>query len=79
MVASPQRAGERIVRVRHRTADYYGLTAGEAKRTAAEVARATGEWRSEAARLGIGGREIERMASAFVHDDYEGARRGRAT
>ena len=60
------------------TAEYYGLTAGEAKRVAAAVAKATTAWRAEAARLGIAGREIDRMASAFEHEDLESARRGGA-
>ncbi|MGH6946467.1 MAG: hypothetical protein ACREDZ_03990, partial [Kiloniellales bacterium] len=53
------------------TADYYGLTAPDAKRIAVEVAVVASAWRSEAARLSITRREIDRMASAFEHGDLE--------
>lgn len=51
------------------TADYYGLRQGEAKDIARQVAHAVADWRGEAVRLGISSREIERMASAFEHED----------
>jgi serine/threonine-protein kinase HipA len=41
----------------------------EAKQVSREVAGAVSKWRSVAARLGIGAREIERMASAFHPDE----------
>lgn len=56
------------------TAEYYGLKPADAARVANEVAQAVSGWREEAARLGIAAREIERMASAFEHDDLETAR-----
>ena len=56
-----------------KTAEYYGLKMMDAKRIAVEVAQAVSNWRSEAARLNISTREIERMASAFAHKDIEKA------
>ena len=39
----------------------------------AVVGRAVATWRREAAGLGLGKGEIERMASAFEHEDLETA------
>ncbi len=41
----------------------------DARAIAREVAAAVGRWREVAKACGIGGREIERMESAFEHDD----------
>ncbi len=51
------------------TAEYYGISTMEAKAIALEIASVTKKWHKEAARLGIPNREIDRMASAFEHDD----------
>lgn len=51
------------------TADYYGLKQDDAKHIARQVARAIANWRGEAAKLGLSARDIERMASAFEHED----------
>ena len=55
------------------TAQYYGIKASDARMIAVEVAKAVSDWRVAAARLNIHSREIERMASAFVHHDLEKA------
>lgn len=52
-------------------AEHFGVKAGAAKDIAREVGRAVSNWRNEANRLGISAREIDRMASAFEHDDLE--------
>jgi len=52
-------------------ADHFGLAAAEARAIAAEAGRAVAGWRQVAARLGIGNAEIERMASAFEHEDAD--------
>jgi serine/threonine-protein kinase HipA len=54
-------------------ADYFGLKSEPAKQIAREVAVAVSTWRAIAADLGLGKREIERMASAFEHDDFKKA------
>lgn len=51
------------------TAEYYGLKPKDAKAIAREVGLGAAGWRGEAKRLGIGSREVERMASAFEHED----------
>ncbi|MHC8509307.1 MAG: type II toxin-antitoxin system HipA family toxin [Rhodospirillales bacterium] len=51
------------------TADYYGLKLKDAKSIAHDVARAASGWRREAGQLGAAPREIERMASAFEHEE----------
>lgn len=55
------------------TAGYYGLGAGEARRIAGEVGGAVGGWREVAAEMGASRRESDRMESAFLHEDLEGA------
>jgi serine/threonine-protein kinase HipA len=55
------------------SAPYFDLKNADAKRIAAEVARGVVGWRREASRRGLSKAEIERMASAFVHEDLEKA------
>jgi len=57
-------------------AKHFGLKDKEAKQIVKEVGRATNGWRQEAASLGLTAREIERMASAFEHDDLKAATKG---
>jgi len=54
-------------------ASYFELNSREAHAIAAQVGKAVGTWRTEAARLGIAASEIDRMASAFEHDDLKAA------
>jgi serine/threonine-protein kinase HipA len=56
-------------------ADYFELSATEARRIAAEVGKSVATWRKVAANLGISKREIDRVASAFEHEDLAAARR----
>ncbi|MGH9335709.1 MAG: type II toxin-antitoxin system HipA family toxin, partial [Vicinamibacteria bacterium] len=49
--------------------EYFELSEAEASRIAREVARAVTRWRDVAAGLGLASSEIERMESAFEHDD----------
>jgi len=55
-------------------AGYFGLDADKACDIAAQVGRAVSKWRDEAARHGLTKPEIDRMASAFDHQDLEMAR-----
>ncbi|MCP3662688.1 MAG: type II toxin-antitoxin system HipA family toxin [Gammaproteobacteria bacterium] len=52
-------------------AGYFDLNEGEARGIAAEVGQAVQGWRREAVRLGLTPAEINRMASAFEHDDLK--------
>ncbi|MCU7891402.1 MAG: HipA domain-containing protein, partial [Candidatus Thiodiazotropha sp. (ex Ustalcina ferruginea)] len=54
-------------------AGYFELDEAEACAIAAEVGRAVQGWRKEAVRLGLTPAEINRMASAFEHDDLKAA------
>jgi serine/threonine-protein kinase HipA len=54
-------------------ADYFSLNAAKAKVIAKEVGKSVSGWRSEALRRGIKKTEIDRMASAFEHEDLESA------
>jgi serine/threonine-protein kinase HipA len=51
----------------------FGLTQAEAKKIAREVAEAVAKWREVALKYRISRREIERMASAFEHEDLRQA------
>jgi serine/threonine-protein kinase HipA len=50
-------------------AGYFDLDAGKASTIAQQVGKAVSTWRDEAARHDLTKREIDRMASAFEHED----------
>ncbi len=52
---------------------YFELEDAEARQIAKEVGRTVSDWRDEAAGLGLTSRNIDRMASAFEHDDLRAA------
>ena len=54
-------------------AGYFELRSDEAREIAGQVARAVSSWRREAVKLGLAPRQIERMASAFEHEDLKEA------
>jgi serine/threonine-protein kinase HipA len=54
-------------------AGYFDLDAAKAREVAVQVGKAVSKWRDEAAQHGLTKAEIDRMASAFVHDDSAAA------
>jgi serine/threonine-protein kinase HipA len=58
-------------------AGYFDLDEGKARDIAAQVGKAVSKWRAEAAREGLTKSEIDRMASAFEHEDLHLASRRR--
>lgn len=54
-------------------ADYFKLSAKRARGIARQVGKVVARWDQEAAALGIGKTELERMSSAFNHDDLRKA------
>jgi serine/threonine-protein kinase HipA len=56
-----------------RVAEYFELDDGEARSIAGEVGKAVATWREEAGRQGLSRSEIDRMASAFEHEDLHAA------
>ena len=50
-------------------AGYFELNTDKARTTAGQVGKAVSKWRDEAARHGLTKPEIDRMASAFEHQD----------
>src|SRR5580658_32787 len=54
-------------------AGYFELEAGQARDIARQVGKSVSKWRNEAARHGLAKGEIDRMASAFDHDDLKAA------
>ena len=57
------------------TVEFYRLGLNDARTIAKEVAKAVAQWREVARGLGAVRRDIDRMASAFEHDDLDAARR----
>jgi serine/threonine-protein kinase HipA len=55
-------------------AGYFELEEGKAREIAKQVGNVVSKWRDEAARHGLTRNEIDRMASAFEHDDLKAAR-----
>jgi serine/threonine-protein kinase HipA len=68
-VSSPRRSNEDDSTV----AEYFELEKDRAKATAVEVGKAVSTWGDEAARHGIHKSEIERIGSAFEHEDLKAA------
>ena len=54
-------------------AEYFELDASAARKIARQTGRPVSKWRSVAKQMGIKDAEIDRMASAFEHDDLEKA------
>jgi len=54
-------------------ASYFELGPDEAHKIAAEVGKAVATWRKVASKLGLAETEIDRMASAFEHEDLKAA------
>jgi serine/threonine-protein kinase HipA len=54
-------------------ASYFELAEDEAHKVAGEVGQAVAKWRREAKKLGLTPPEIDRMASAFDHQDLKAA------
>lgn len=55
------------------SAEYFSLALKDAKRIVSEVAQATRKWREVAAAAGASHTEVQRMSSAFEHDDLRRA------
>ena len=57
-------------------ASYFELGEAEARKIAGQVGQAVVKWRKAAAKLGLTPTEIDRMASAFEHEDLKAAQAG---
>jgi len=49
----------------------FGLSLADARTIVAEVGQAVSTWRDVSKTMGVSEKEIDRMASAFVHADFE--------
>ncbi len=58
-----------------KVAPFFELDGRKAAATAAQVGQAVDSWALEAHNIGISKGEIDRMASAFEHDDLQAVRR----
>ncbi len=59
------------LRLAYEAAPYFELTEEAARAIARETGRAVATWRRQAAALGLSKAEIDRMASAFEHEDLK--------
>jgi serine/threonine-protein kinase HipA len=66
--------GTALLKLALKVASYFELSEDEAHRIAGQVGQAVAAWRREAKKLGLTAPEIERMASAFEHDDLKAAK-----
>jgi serine/threonine-protein kinase HipA len=57
-------------------AGYFDLDDGKARDIAKQVGKSVSKWRDEAARHGLSKAKMDRMASAFEHDDLRAAQHG---
>ncbi len=69
--------GTASLKLAYDVASYFELKPAEARAIAGEVGRSVASWRKEAAKAGLSNSEIERMASAFEHDDLNKALAGK--
>jgi serine/threonine-protein kinase HipA len=65
--------GTASLKLAFEVASYFELSSSEAYSIAGEVGQAVATWRNEAGRLELTATEIDRMASAFEHDDLKTA------
>lgn len=65
--------GTASLQLAYEVASYFELTPKEARRIAREAGTAVKAWRKEAKKAGLSTQEIERMKSAFEHDDLKTA------
>jgi serine/threonine-protein kinase HipA len=65
------------LKLAYEVASYFELTAKDARALAQEVGKAVSAWRKEAGKLGLSKAEIDRMASAFEHNDLTAAVSGK--
>ena len=55
-------------------AEYFGINPPQSRDIAAAVGEAVSGWRNEAQQFGLTSAEINRMATAFEHNDLKAAR-----
>ena len=65
--------GTASLQLAYEVASYFELTPKEARRIAREAGTGVKAWRKEAKKAGLSTQEIERMKSAFEHDDLKTA------
>ena len=65
--------GTASLKLAFEVASYFQLGVDEARAIAMQVGKAVAKWRRVAAKVGIGAREIDRMATAFEHEELRAA------
>jgi serine/threonine-protein kinase HipA len=65
--------GTASLKLAFEVASYFEVAPDEARQIAAEVGKAVATWRKPAAKIGLTAAEIDRMGSAFEHEDLKAA------
>ncbi len=65
--------GTASLELAYSVASYFELSSSDARSIAAEVGASVSNWRKEASAVGLGKADIERLSSAFEHDDLAAA------
>jgi serine/threonine-protein kinase HipA len=65
--------GTASLKLAFQVASYFELGEGEAHKIAGQAGQAVAMWRKQAAKLGLTPAEVDRMASAFEHEDLHAA------
>jgi serine/threonine-protein kinase HipA len=68
--------GTASLKLAYDVASYFELMPKEAREIARETGNAVKSWRKEAERAGLSNQEIERMKSAFEHENLRSALAG---
>jgi len=69
--------GTASLQLAYEVAPYFDLTVKNARALACQIGKAVSAWRNEAGKLGLTKSEIDRMASAFEHEDLTAAVSGK--
>ncbi len=59
------------IELAYEVCEYFGITLNQARETAIKIGHVVATWRNEARRFGLSKQEMDRMATAFEHEDLE--------
>jgi len=59
------------IELAYEVCEYFGISLNQARETANKIGHVVATWRNEARRFGLSKQEMDRMATAFEHEDIE--------
>ncbi len=60
-----------FIELAYEVCEYFGISLNQARETAIVIGHVVARWRNETRRFGLSSQEIDRMATAFEHEDLE--------